>query len=302
MKPETLARLGEEEILDRLLPYLPGNDSLLVGPGDDCAVVTRDHEFDTLLKTDCIVEGIHFTRETSPGLIGRKALARNLSDIAAMGGSPEHALVTVMIHPERTMKTLEDIYEGLTRLACEWNVSVAGGETTSLPTDGLALSIALTGKVPKGQAICRSHASPGDLIVVTGELGDTFHSGHHLTFPPRIREGILLREAGIPSAMMDISDGLAADLPRMARSSGTGFRIDETLLPCRNGCSPLQAVRDGEDYELLFTIPPGKLPLLEQIRRNLPHTPLTIIGTMTPPEQGDTIDGGWIHFSSSPKD
>ena len=102
--------------------------------------------------------------------------------------------------------------------------------------------------------------------------------------------------------MMDISDGLAADLPRMARASGTGFRIDETLLPCRNGCSPRQAVRDGEDYELLFTIPPGKLPLLEQIRRDLPHTPLTIIGTMTPPEQGDTIDGGWIHFSSSPKD
>ncbi len=296
---ETLEQLGEEEILRRLLPYLPYNADLLTGPGDDCAIVARNDEFDTLLKTDCIVEGIHFTPDTVPQLIGRKALARNLSDIAAMGGNPEHALVTIMVHPARTIDTLEGIYEGLTQLAREWDVSIAGGETASLPYDGLILSIALSGKVPKGRAILRSTASPGDLIAVTGELGDTFHTGHHLSFQPRIREALLLRQSGIPSAMMDISDGLAADLPRLTTASGAGFILNETLLPCRNNCTPRQAICDGEDYELLFTLPPSKLPLLEQIRQQHPSTRLTVIGTITPAGEGKSLNGGWHHFSST---
>lgn len=299
--PSSLSQLGEDGILQRLLPLLPANNNILIGPGDDCAVVTRNGETDTLLKTDCIIEGIHFTQDTHPRLIGRKSLARNLSDIAAMGGTPDHALVTVMVHPHRTMEELEEIYKGLSQLAKEWDVSIAGGETASLPFDGLILSVALTGHVPKGKAILRHTANPGDLIAVTGSLGSTFHSGHHLSFPPRIREGMLLREAGIPSAMMDISDGLAADLPRMAQASGTGFQIDSQSLPCRNNCTPEQALCDGEDYELLFTLPPEKLSLLDNIRTLVPETPFTIIGTMTKPGEGNKINGGWHHFSSQPK-
>lgn len=298
--------MGEDALVSMLTSSLPVNGSLLEGPGDDCAVVQRDRRWDTLLKTDAVVEGIHFTPETPPELIGRKALARAVSDVAAMGGLPEHALVTVLVHPDRPAEQLAGIYRGLCALAGEFGISVAGGETAALAADGLALSITLTGRVERGRAWRRSTASPGDLIAVTGRLGASFPSGRHLTFRPRLLLARLLQERGPrPTAAMDLSDGLGTDLPRLARASGCGFELDESLLPLHDGATPRQALSDGEDYELLLCFRPDDLPLLDALLSSneaaptdagADFAPLTIVGSLTP-EPARKLPSGWQHFA-----
>lgn len=292
-----LSQLGEQAVLEHLLRHAPAAPpQLLLGPGDDCAVVQRCAEWDTLLKADALVEGVHFTPDTDPRLIGRKALARAVSDVAAMGGLPEHALITLMVHPSRSVELLEGIYCGMSALAEEFGISLAGGETSSLPQDGLALSVALTGRVERGQAILRSGGRPGDILCVTGALGGSFASGRHLRFTPRVQWARYLAASPLrPHAMMDLSDGLAADLPRLAAASGCGFELEESRLPCHAGCTPEQALRDGEDYELLLALSPeqaAQLPLH-------PELPLTPIGRLTA-DKAPELTGGWQHFSSIP--
>ncbi len=294
----SLADCGEDALLADLLRDLPVNPALLTGPGDDCAVTERDAEWDALLKTDCVVEGQHFLPDTAPHLIGRKALARTVSDIAAMGGEPEHALITLLAHPSRPVCLIRGIYEGINELANEYGISIAGGECSALPQDGLAISVALTGKAPKGSAILRSTAQAGDLIAVTGVLGGSFPTGHHLSFTPRIPEGRALRASGLITAMMDLSDGLGSDLPRLAKASGLGFNIDESALPCRPGYTPRQAVTDGEDYELLFTFPPDARSAVSRIfREQFPCTPIHTVGVMTA-HNATALSAGWQHFKN----
>lgn len=289
-----LSELGEDALLARLLRGLPTNDSLLVGPGDDCAVVARDAQWDTLLKTDVVVEGVHFLRETAPERIGRKALARAVSDIAAMGGLPEHALVTLLVHRSRPAELVEGIYRGLNALAEEFGIAVAGGETSSLPQDGMVLNIALTGRCERGQALLRSGGRPGDKLFVTGVLGGSFASEWHLDFEPRVRFARFLRGQGIrPTAMMDLSDGLGTDAPRLAAASRCGLRIDPALLPLRPGCTPEQALSDGEDYELLMALSPADADRLTTLDAPLQ---VTCIGSLCPPAQGSFLPSGWQHF------
>lgn len=289
----SLSQLGENAILQRLLSGLPTNDSLLTGPGDDCAVVARNAEWDTLLKTDVVVENLHFTPDTRPERIGRKALARAVSDIAAMGGIPEHALITVLCHPSRPVELLEGIYRGLNALASRFGVSLAGGETSGLPFDGLVINVALTGRVERGKAILRSGGAPGDLLFVSGVLGGSFPSEWHLDFEPRIELARGLLMAGIrPSAMMDLSDGLGTDLPRLAAASGCGFEIDEQALPCRPGFSPAEAVSHGEDYELLIALHPEQAAILATSSF---ATDLHNIGRLTD-VCPSTLAAGWQHF------
>lgn len=290
-----LAELGENATLARLLPFLTTNEELLTGPGDDCAVVARNAQWDTLLKTDVVVESLHFTRETEPERIGRKALARAVSDIAAMGGLPEHALITILCHPSRPVELLEGIYRGMAAIAQQFGISLAGGETSGLPHDGLVINVALTGRVEHGQAILRSGGSPGDELFVTGVLGGSFPTGWHLDFEPRVELARGLLEAGIrPSAMMDLSDGLGTDLPRLAAASGCGFEIDESRLPCRPGFSTHDAVSHGEDYELLLALPPeGVKKLVNSTFADTLHN----IGRLTA-EKGQKIASGWQHFSA----
>lgn len=295
MASPSLSELGENAILQRLLQQIPTNGSLLIGPGDDCAVVARDAEWDTLLKTDVVVENMHFTPDTEPEKIGRKALARAVSDIAAMGGLPEHALVTILCHRTRPVSLLEGIYRGMNALARQFNISLAGGETSGLPVDGLVINVALTGKVERGRAILRSGGHPGDQLFVTGLLGGSFPTGWHLDFEPRVELARGLLRAGIrPSAMMDLSDGLGADLPRLAAASGCGFEIDEKKLPCRPGFSAADAVSHGEDYELLLALPPD---MVKKLATTTFATCLHNIGRLTP-EQGSVLASGWQHFSS----
>ncbi len=293
--PTPLSSLGENAVLQRLLQHeLPLRADLLVGPGDDCAVVARDERWDTLLKTDVVVEGIHFTRGTEPRLIGHKALARTLSDIAAMGGEPEHALVTLLVHPSRSVEELEGIYAGLCALAKRYNVALAGGETAALPEDGLALNIALTGRVERGRAILRSGGQPGDVLVVSGRLGGSFASGRHLSFLPALELAHTLMQSGhAPRAMMDLSDGISCDLPRLAQACGCSFELHHSAIPCHPGCTVQQALCDGEDYELLMAFTPQDW---EHIRHNNDQPrPLSAIGHLR--ADGDCeLHGGWQHF------
>ncbi|MEG0426304.1 MAG: thiamine-phosphate kinase [Akkermansia sp.] len=295
----TLNDMGEEAIVHALTLNLSTNEALLIGAGDDCAVVQKNEHWDELLKTDCIVQDIHFTPDTLPHLIGRKALARALSDIAAMGGRPIHALITIFAHGDMDGNILLGAYEGINQLAQKWGVSIAGGETSSLPQPGFIINVCLTGIIPHGQAILRSTARQGDLIAVTGQLGGSFSSGHHLTFIPRIREAELLRQHGLPTSMMDLSDGLGIDLSRLAKASHLGFHLNSSRIPCRKGCSIQQSLGDGEDYELLFTLSPDRRNELKAIEQTL-DTPITIIGTMEN-QQNDHPFTGWQHFTSSPR-
>lgn len=293
-----LAELGEDALLARLLRGLPTNDALLVGPGDDCAVTARDAHWDTLLKTDVVVEGVHFLRDTAPERIGRKALARAVSDIAAMGGIPEHALVTVLVHRDRPAALLEGLYAGLNALAARFGISVAGGETSSLPQDGLVINIALTGRCERGKAVLRSGGRPGDKLFVTGLLGGSFPTEWHLDFEPRVEAARFLLEAGIrPTAMMDLSDGLGTDAPRLAAASRCGLEIDRDALPCRPGFTPEQALSDGEDYELLFALSPADTTRLSALE---PPVRMTCIGSLCDPnsasEKAAFLPSGWQHF------
>ena len=295
MTTTPLSSLGENAVLERLLRTLPTNDLLAIGPGDDCAVVARNDEWDTLLKTDVVVERMHFTPETEPERIGRKALARAVSDIAAMGGIPEHALITVLCHPTRPVEQLEGIYRGLNALASQFGISIAGGETSSLPYDGLVINVALTGRVERGQAVLRSGGHPGDLLFVTGVLGGSFPTEWHLDFEPRVELARGLLKAGIrPSAMMDLSDGLGTDLPRLAAASKCGFELWEEKLPCRPGFSVSDAVSHGEDYELLIALSPSEV---QKLASSTFASNLHNIGKLAPGHASE-ISSGWQHFKS----
>lgn len=290
-----LSELGENAILSRILSHIPANDTLITGPGDDCAVVARNDEWDSLLKTDVVVEKLHFTPGTKPERIGRKALARAVSDIAAMGGIPEHALITVLCHPSRPVELLEGIYRGINAIASQFGISLAGGETSGLPYDGLAINVALTGRVERGKAVLRSGGAPGDLLFVSGVLGGSFPSEWHLDFEPRVKLARELLMSGIrPSAMMDLSDGLGTDLPRLAAASGCSFEIDEQALPCRPGFSPADAVSHGEDYELLLALSPHYAEILAT---SAFANDLHCIGRLTSGCLPD-IASGWQHFCS----
>ncbi len=273
-----------------------------VGPGDDCAVVAMPgNHNDLLLKTDCIVGGVHFEPGTEPTRIGHKALARVLSDIAAMAGRPSELLVTLVLPSTTSVAWVDAFYDGLGDLAGESGCQIVGGELSRMPAGGPAvISIAATGHVHHNAAILRSGGRPGDVLAVTGRLGDSFSSGHHLDFLPRLAEAQWLAKHGAPHAMMDLSDGLARDLPRLASASSCGYRVTPETLPCRDGATTTQAVDDGEDYELLLALPADTWKdLAAPWKKTFPETPLTAIGSLTDgPCHGLPEDGGWDPFQS----
>ena len=182
-----------------------------------------------MFKTDAVVEGIHITPETPPEKIGRKALARALSDIAAMAGTPTAALVTLALPANFDAEFVAKIYAGLNALAEQTGVAGVGGETTTNP-ERLRISIALLGTVPRGKAILRSGAKVGDAIFVTGELGGSL-AVRHLEFEPRLAEARWLAEHFSIHAMMDVSDGLAGDLRHILTASGVGAELLKSAVP-----------------------------------------------------------------------
>ena len=292
---------AEDRLLRQLLRLVPMPTDQPLGPGDDCAALRAPGKNQLLLlKTDCIAEGVHFLRSQDPARVAWKALCRPLSDIAAMGGTPGEALITFFSPPDVGADYWKKFYRGLGRAARKFGVTIAGGEM-SRQEHGIAVSVALTGLIDEKNLIRRSGGKPGDAIFVTGVLGGTLAS-HHLDFIPRLAEGRWLAENIRPSAMMDLSDGLGSDLPRLAQASGCGFEVDFEKIPKRRGASLSNALSDGEDYELLFTIPPRKIPrLLKLWPEVFPKTRLTRIGSLISPKTSPSNwPKGWDHFETKP--
>lgn len=292
-----LRDLGEDALIARILRGFAGSESLLVGPGDDCAVVDPGRDPLRLLKTDAIVEGVHFLPETPPEKVGWKAVARVLSDFAAMGGRPEHLLVTVAVDAERPVTWMDGLYRGIRKCLVKHGGTLAGGETSRLPS-GALISVAGEGSVERKHLVLRSGGKPGDLVVVTGRLGGSI-GGKHLSFTPRLSEAAWLVRNLQPSAMMDLSDGLAKDLPRLAAASGCGFELGE--VPANRGCTREQALGDGEDYELLLAVPEKRWKAAAAAwAEAFPKLPLTAVGRLTEPGKGAQLRGGWDHFKITP--
>jgi len=280
-----LAELGEDRLVKRLTRRLPTLANVVLGPGDDCAVIggPRDRVWQ-LLKTDCVIEGIHFTRDTEPKRVGWKALCRAISDIAAMGGEPAHALLTIALPLDLELPWIDAFYAGVRKAARQYRVAIAGGETARSPGP-IFINVALTGNVERRQCILRSGGKPGDAIYVTGRLGGS-PAGRHLDFVPRVIEARWLANHFRPHAMMDLSDGLGADLPRLAAASACGYLLERELIPTTAGTATDQAISDGEDYELLFAVAPSMRTGLESAwRRKFPRLPLTRIGQLIQPSQ-----------------
>jgi len=291
---------SESELLILISKELPSlSDDVLTGIGDDCAVIrsSRKSGFMELLKTDALVEGIHFAKGTPLHLVGWKALCRPISDIAAMGGSPLHAMITVAAPRTWGDTEWKALYRGIGKAAREFGVSVVGGETVRSPGP-LFLSVSFTGEVPKTRLRLRSGARSGDFICVTGKLGGSLASGRHLRFQPRVAEGAWLASERGVTAMMDLSDGLGSDLPKLAHESQCSFRIAPDSLPLHKGCTPKEGLSDGEDYELLVTIRPQLWPGIQsRWAKASPDLALTPIGIMIPAgEFATTLPKGYDHL------
>lgn len=291
--------IGEDALIVQLLsgvPLAPGRS----GPGDDCAVVEGDGERLQLLKTDAMVEGVHWQPGTDAERVGWKAVARVISDFAAMGGRPADFLITVALPADTPVDWAIGLYRGIGRCLETYGGRIVGGETSGCPMGApIFLSVAASGEVRRDQLTLRSGAKPGDVLLVSGLLGGSL-SGKHLDFSPRMEQAGWLTSRFKPSAMMDLSDGLARDLPRLAAASDCGVRLFRDAIPRAKGCSAEQALNDGEDYELLFAIGPDHVPaLLESWQEAFRELPLTAIGELCDPSAGEHLSGGWEHFGAA---
>ncbi len=310
--------MNEFELIRQLTQSLPRNHAVVTGPGDDCAVLDLGVPGRLVLfKADAVVEGIHFTRETTPEKVGHKALARCLSDIAAMAGTPSAALVTLALPKEFDLAFVSAIYDGMNALARRHGVAIVGGETTTNP-ERILISIALLGTVAKDRCIHRSGAKPGDVIFVSGELGGSL-AGRHLDFEPRLAEAGWLAEHFAVHAMIDLSDGLAGDLRHVLDAAQAGAELLKTAIPisraaklqakAKSSAKPplLAALTDGEDFELLFTVAArDAVPVADAWRARFPGVKLSCIGMITaaPGLRIRDKDGvrpftghGYVHFA-----
>ena len=293
--------------------------NLVKGIGDDCAIFRPGRGEDLVFTTDFLLEGRHFERAThGPADIGHKALARSLSDLAAMGAEPAFCLVSLGVPADigtrrpssrrsldRTPSWIDAFYRGLLSLARHYKAALAGGDLARF--DRVLVDVMCCGRVPAGTAMQRSTARPGDRIFVTGELGGSALGfatrraaawKRHLRPEPRVREGIALRKRGVRSCL-DLSDGLSLDLHRLCRESRVSAELTGSL-PIARGATLEQALNGGEDYELLFTAPPS-VPIPKQIGQ----LPITSIGTITRGHagrirlNGDPLEArGFDHFAT----
>ena len=271
----------ESALIEWLGRTLPPHPLLKLGLGDDAAVLALGQGSDYLVTTDVITDHVDFKlAETTPQRIGRKALAVNLSDIAAMAGEPLAAVVGLVLPREGGFELAQGIFAGLFPLAEEYQVAIAGGDTNSW--DGpLVVSVTLIGRATDRKPLRRDGARPGDKIIVTGNFGGSI-LGRHFDFTPRVREALLLNDRYQLHAGMDVSDGLSLDLSRLAKASGCGAQIELTKVPISNDARRLadqsgdvttaldHALQDGEDFELLLAVPP------DEARRMLDEQPLGV--------------------------
>jgi len=304
--------LGEEALLREFRNLFTASGSMVsVGIGDDAAVLDVPAGRQAVWSTDLLVEGIHFEKPwQTPSQLGRKCLAVNLSDLAAMGSVPDFVLLSIACPPETEVEYILEIARGFAALATEEEVTVVGGDTTS-STGALVISVSVCGYVETGEAILRSGAVVGDSILVTGNLGSAaggiriIRDGEAEAYPglakaflepqARVQAGLAAVEAGATS-MTDISDGLASDLRHICEESGVGAMIEPALLPSLSQLDEASKrfgwdreslmLTGGEDYELLFTLPGDIAGQVKEIIANRSRLPVTVIGEIMPQDFG----------------
>nr|WP_290669267.1 thiamine-phosphate kinase [Ardenticatena sp.] len=330
--------IGEFNVIERItrIVGVPTTDDVLVGIGDDTAVLRWDAETCLLVTIDAQVEATHFRRHfLSPEALGHRALAVNLSDIAAMGGTPWLALVSLIAPPDTPVAFVEALYQGMHALATSANVAIVGGNMSK--GDHLIVDIAVLGRVARQHLLLRRGARPGDAVLVTGTLGDAAGGLRLLLDPtlpldeedrevllrrfrtptPRLAEAVHIATSGLATAMLDISDGLSSDIGHICDASHVGVVIEAERMPTSPALRHLAtqigvpawtlALRGGEDYELCFTVPAAHAEDLAAAIQSATGTTISIIGRVLPPEEGRTLirpDGqriplaaeGWRHF------
>lgn len=304
----TVAELGERELIARITARLTSPAWVIVGPGDDAAVIEPERRTLDVLTTDAQVEGVHFDRRFCPfAAIGHKALAVNLSDLAAMGASPRAALLSLVVPDALLVSEIDAILDGLLTLAARHRVALIGGNI-SRTTGPLVVDVTAIGAVAPRNVLKRRGARVGDEVWVTGSIGRgvvglrALQEGvespqlqpaieHYLRPDPRVRAGMLLGRNRAATACIDLSDGLADGLRQIAESSGVGIAIDVQALPIdeavlgwfgQQRANPaVGAVSGGDDYELLFTVRPAQRGRLRAVRQQLGALPITRIGVVT---------------------
>lgn len=301
--------VGEFGLIDRIARLLPCSaPEVIVGIGDDVAVL-KSPESDYLLATcDCQVESVHFLKDViTPRQLGRRVVAINVSDIAAMGGQPTWGLVSLVLPEDVEVEYVESLYEGMRAELQRFGGFIVGGNVSRSPQPFM-IDFFLLGRVPPERLVLRSGARPGDVVMVTGPLGDSragleciLHPhlnipredrdlliARHLTPSPRLGEGQLLASTGRIHAMADISDGLAGDLRHICRASGVGARLLSSQVPISSACRQAAtaagtdaldwALRGGEDYELVFTTSPEAVSEIRQALQDRAGTTVHIVG------------------------
>ena len=256
--------MKEKQLLEQIPQIFTQGNDIMVGPGDDCAVLDLGTDRLYLLAVDQLGGGIHYAAATtSPAQIATKLLHRNISDIAAMGGLPAHALLTLSIVPGKDDNWFGEFFKTMAELSENWHISLCGGDISASAGKYDTFSLTISGWVEKEALCLRSGAKDGDILFATGCFGDSFSSGHHLDFIPRLEEARFL--AGkFTNTMIDDSDGLLLDASRIAESSKIGLVIDTEKIPARNNASIVKMLTEGEDYELLFAVAASKADVLQK--------------------------------------
>ena len=301
----TVAELGEHALIARIRARIADPAWVVVGPGDDAAVIVPEPRTLDVLTTDALVEGVHFDRRfCPPDAIGHKALAVNLSDLAAMGAKPRAALLSLALPDDLPASDVDALADGLLALAARFSVALVGGNVTRSPGP-LVVDVTAIGAVGPRRVLRRAGARPGDDVYVTGTLGagvaglQAFREGldlpgaqaRYLRPEPRVRAGVLLGRNRAASACMDLSDGLADGLRQIAAASGAGMTIDAAALPVdpdlarwcvQHRADPaIAAAAGGDDYELVFTSRPARRGALRAVRAHAGGLPITKIGVVT---------------------
>ncbi len=333
-----VADLGEHALLARILARLPRrSSSVLVGPGDDAAVLAPVRNERIVLTTDAVVEGVHFSRAySSPADIGHRALAVNLSDLAAMGATPRWALLSLVLPGSWPVADVEGLVDGLVQLAGRHAVDVVGGNITR--TDGpMVVDVTAGGGAMPRRWLTRTGAKAGDEIWLSGTIGgasaglDMLAAGaqgaaieehrarcvaRHRRPEPRVRLGMAMARARVARAAMDLSDGLADALRQMSAASRVGIQIDLASLPIDTGArewwtgrgedAERRAIAGGDDYELVFAVPPRSGRALRAVAKQIADPPLTKIGVFTKDQTAllmlrdgkqEAIPDGFEHFA-----
>jgi thiamine-monophosphate kinase len=323
-----VADCGERALIARIRQRLTTPQWVVVGPGDDAAAIEPVRGALEVITTDAQVEGVHFDRRfVPPDAIGHRALAVNLSDLAAMGARPRAALLSMALPPSLELDAFDRIVDGFLALAARHSVALIGGNITH--TSGpMVLDVTALGSAHRRKMLTRNGAIVGDEVYVTGTLGDAAtgllrleedhsaneHAGRYLRPDPRVRAGLLLGKNGAATSCMDLSDGLADGVRQIAEASSVGMTLDGRSIPIgpetrewlsRKGRDPMEvALRGGDDFELIFTARPKQAGRLRAVRRHLGDLPITRIGVVTrarrlivKDDQGEReLPEGYQHF------